>query len=818
MDVKTVAERPTGAWRNSTWRYAILVAAIAVVYFGAGKLGLSLASASRNVTAVWPPSGLALAALLLLGPRVWPGVFIGAFLVNATVTESISPALGIASGNTLMGLAGWAFLHRIAAIDYTLERLRHVLALLVGAPLFAVVSATAGVATLAMHGEISWSAYPSLWSVWWVGDTLGILLLTPVALTWASRPLPRWSGRRIAELTALYLTLGALSAGLLADGLARTASVHQAIYLIILVVLWGALRFGQRVSTLAVLVTATIGVWGAAHGRGPFAGDFVGDERLVQLNLFLGVLIVTGLAVSALVVERERAEGALQRERAHARLRAVVDSSIDAVVTADSTGTITSWSPGAATMFGYADAAIIGQPSALLTPPRLRDELMRALASANRGEPAKHLSAVHETVGLRSDGTEFPAEASLATWHDGGRAYVGVVRDASRRKATEETLSQRTAQYDAQRNVALVLRRGLISALPEVAELETGSRGRPARNAANVGGDWLDVIRLGAGRVGVLVGDVMGSGLESAVTMGQLRSAAHALARTGMSPRQLMHALDGTVRELPGHFIVTGCYLIVDTVEGAASICSAGHLPTLLVAPGRATRRLSAPINVPLGVGHIPFEAVHLPIPLGGTLAMYTDGLVESRETDIDTRLGLLARELPAALTETESLDGAADRVLSVMIPHGAEGIDDVTLLLVRLPATPPSIAALDLPADASAPGLGRQFLTGTLSEWGCSAITETVKLLANELISNAVDHARGPFCLRTHRTATELTVEVTDHSSRPALARSVRPTDVRGRGLMLVDKLAHDWGSRPLDDGKVVWFTLRLDNPTVPS
>jgi integral membrane sensor domain MASE1 len=192
--------RSAGARMSLSPRYLGTVAAIAVVYFAAAKFGLSLAFSTKQVTALWPPTGIAVAALLLGGYRVWPAIYLAAFTVNALVGDSILIAAGIAVGNTLGPVVARFSLDRLGGFDPTLARVRDVLALaLFGAVLGGAVSATNGVATLALGGAIPWSVYRSVWWVWWVGDAMGILVFAPLILSWAAQSRPRWNGAQLAD-------------------------------------------------------------------------------------------------------------------------------------------------------------------------------------------------------------------------------------------------------------------------------------------------------------------------------------------------------------------------------------------------------------------------------------------------------------------------------------------------------------------------------------------------------------------------------------------------------------------------------------------
>lgn len=276
---------------------------------------------------------------------------------------------------------------------------------------------------------------------------------------------------------------------------------------------------------------------------------------------------------------------------------------------------------------------------------------------------------------------------------------------------------------------------------PAIPGLATAGRYRPATQGAGVGGDWFNLIPLGAGRVGVLIGDVMGRGLKAAAAMGQLRSAAHALTKTGLQPRQLMHALDTVVADLdvPDQ-LVTCCYLVIAADTGEVTVCSAGHLPVLVAVPGARTRPLPAPVNAPLGVGGMIYEQCCGTIEPGATLVLYTDGLIETPGTDIEDKLAQLVATLDGLPTAMPDLEGAADHVLSTLLPD-ADGHDDVTLLLTQLPAAPLATATTELP---SAPE-GRDFLAKVLSTWDCAGTTDDALLPLSELLTNAVQHAQGP-------------------------------------------------------------------------
>jgi PAS domain S-box-containing protein len=291
-------------------REVVLVGVVAAVYFGAAKLGLTLAFSNRSVTAVWPPSGLALAAVVLYGPRVWPGIALGAFLANLTTQGSVLAVAGIAAGNTLEPLAG-AFLLSRAGFRPNLERLRDVAALVVLAgALSTVLSATIGVASLAADGLVH--HWASTWRVWWLGDFGGDLVVGSAILVLFS--MPRSPRRRLwpAEAITVAIALGAVSA------IVFTGSGLLP-YTTLPLLFWAALRFAQPGAVLGGLLVTGLAVWFTKHGHGPFVGGTL-DSGLLRAQAFVGVATVSALVIGAVRNEQRTSE------EAEAHLREVLES------------------------------------------------------------------------------------------------------------------------------------------------------------------------------------------------------------------------------------------------------------------------------------------------------------------------------------------------------------------------------------------------------------------------------------------------------------------------------------------------------------
>ncbi|MEU3856550.1 PAS domain S-box protein [Streptomyces sp. NPDC028722] len=529
-----------------------------------------------------------------------------------------------------------------------------------------------------------------------------------------------------------------------------------------------------------------------------------GSEFPVEISLS-PMETADGLLVSAAVrdvSDRKAAEARINE------LAALVESSQDAILAKTLDGYITYWNAAAARLYGYTAQEAIGRHVSLLAPAEMQDDIRALLERLREGEKVEHFEALRVT----RDGALLDVDVTLWPTRDSCGKVVSacaIVRDISDRKRAEAEL---TALLEQQRHIALTLQRSLMGTPPAIPGLATASRYRPATQGAGVGGDWFDLIPLGAGRVGVLIGDVMGRGLEAAAVMGQLRSAAHALAKTGMQPRQLMQALDTVVTDLdvPDQ-LVTCCYLIIAPDAGTVTVCSAGHLPTLVVGPRDGVRALPAPVNAPLGVGDVLYEQSRTDMTPGATLVLYTDGLIETPDSDIEARLAELTAVLDTFFLRADGLEAAADHVLATLLPDADGHNDDVTLLLAQLPAAPLAAVTAELPATASSVPEGRAFLRRTLASWECAAPADDALLLLSETLTNAVQHAAGPLGLRLCRTSTDLTVEVSDHSPHLPQPRHAAEDEQSGRGLLLVRTLAHSWGVRPTDEGKTTWFTLKL-------
>src|SRR5881392_1423180 len=291
-----------------------LIGILAVIYFIAGKLGLMLASLHASASPVWPPAGIALAGLLLLGYRAWPAIFIGAFLVNVTTAGNVATSLAMATGNTLEALVGAWLVNRFAGGTNVFDRLQGVFKFALAAGISTIISPAFGVTCLGVAGFADWANYGAIWLTWWLGDATGDLVFTPLVLLWSVASKRRWNKKEAAEVGALLLLLVLLS-GVVFGGWPAVSARNYPIALIFgPVVIWTAFRFTQRETATGIFIMSAIAVWGTLHGFGPFVRE-TENQSLLALQWWTAVLSITAMALSAGMAERRRVEEELQQQK-----------------------------------------------------------------------------------------------------------------------------------------------------------------------------------------------------------------------------------------------------------------------------------------------------------------------------------------------------------------------------------------------------------------------------------------------------------------------------------------------------------------------
>ena len=503
--------------------------ALAVLYFLVAKVSLLAAIPPGYATSAWPPSGIALAAVLLYGRRISPGIWIGAALANLTVQSSLVAAVMIGSGNVLEALAAAALIQRYIGVPRHFRRGEDVFKFVVVAAAGSTIAATIGTFAIAIVAGLPPTAIATAWWTWWQGDTTGMIVIAPLILTRTVASPTAWTARRKRELIAFAVIL--LLIGYIAFGSDLTNHVFAPLLLLLTLPLvnWAALRFDQREVTLTIAVLSTMAVGFTVSGHGPLASHSV-DASLLQLLLFISAVAATGLSISAIVEERGRAMAALRAsrdeleqrvlertwelKRSEETFRLLVEGIQDyAIYMLDPDGRIVSWNKGAERIKGYAADEIIGQHvSRFYTPEGIecnRPQQALALAKAQgRFED--------EGWRVRKDGTSFWANIVVTALHDHVgefRGFAKVTRDMTQPKRIEsmEQRERRTNEFLAMlghelRNPLAPIRNaltliGIRSADESTKEWSRNVIDRQVTQLTRLVDDLLDVARITSGKI-----------------------------------------------------------------------------------------------------------------------------------------------------------------------------------------------------------------------------------------------------------------------------------------------------------------------------
>jgi len=285
------------------------------VYFIAGKFGLMLASLHASASPVWPAAGIALGALLVLGYRAWPAIFIGAFFVNLTTAGNVATSLAIASGNTLEALCGAWLVNRFAGGTTVFDRPQGVFKFALAAAVSTIIGPAFGVSSLALASFADWANYGAIWLTWWLGDATGDLLIAPLIILWSIPSKRRWNRREAVEVGILLVLLFVLGEAVFGGWLTISAKNYPIAFICGPIVIWTAFRFAQRETASGIFVLSAIAIWGTLHGFGPFLSE-TENQSLLALQSWTAVLTITAMALSAGMAERRRAEEALQQQNA----------------------------------------------------------------------------------------------------------------------------------------------------------------------------------------------------------------------------------------------------------------------------------------------------------------------------------------------------------------------------------------------------------------------------------------------------------------------------------------------------------------------
>lgn len=765
-------------------RYLLSVLALAAAYVGFAEVGFSLAFTTKQITAVWPPTGIAVAALLLFGYRVWPGILLGAFISNALAHEPLFTAAGISIGNTLGPLLAAYGLRRSVAFENAMQRLRDVLGLvLIGSALAMTVTATNGVFNLVIGGIVPWSEYASNWWLWWIGDTMGVLIVAPLILTWSSTKLG-WNFRSRDVLECVVLAVAVTGTAWLL--FVRPVTFAYPLYPF---VIWTALRFGQRATSAAVVVISAIAVWGTTHGFGPFSTGSP-DHRLMLLVTFMAGLSVTGLVLGAITAERRLAGRLLAA--AERRFRVLAEIVPQIVWTADATGWIdwynhrwyeyTGQTPDEAAGWGWQTAH---HPEDF---PRVMQDWPRSIAT---GEPFDMESRIRRKDGafrwflLRAE----PGRDA----HDLVERWYGTNTDIDDQK---RALQQTT-------RVAETLQAAFLPGrLPVRADLRFDALYLTAEREALIGGDWYDAFELPDGHIIVSIGDVMGHGVSAAVAAARIRQGIFAMALDSLDPAAILAKVNRMLG-LQENAVATALVAIIDSKLTKMRYASAGHPPPILAAPGKPAVSLTYG-GVPLGVAaELEAQNVEVTLRRGAVILFYTDGVTEIRR-NIESAEAVLKEEVTNLVGDTSISRPAAAIQRAVM---GADRPTDDAVLMVLQLSPVNVLESLDdaelrkswtfHSSDSYSAHQSRHELMGFIRGFLTSEEELfRIELIIGEILANTVQHAPGLVTVDVDWSGDQPALTIVD--TGPGLDRfsPALPDDgltEAGRGLFLIGTLAQN-------------------------
>ena len=741
------------------------MAALGVVYGLTGFLSLRLALVGENVTPLWPPTGIAVVALLLFGTRLWPGIAVAAFIVNLPITPSPLAAAATAAGNTIAPIAAVYVLH-LVGFRTQLDRVRDVVALLVVAPLTMSVSATIGATTLLIAGQISAADYWQAWAVWWAGDSMGVLVVAPLLLVvWNQahglyRPPKRFD---LLELSAVLCVLVVISL------LAVTAGV-SVLFLVLPIVGWAAWRFQLWGAAPAALLVSSAATWAAVQDRGPFEGSSLLD-KMITLQGFNATVAFTAFFLAALVAERGRSREALERGAADLEVRVERRTAQLSEANRRLAGQITErreaesqlrrserqlaeahrmarigsweWDVGSGKVSWSEEMFRIHG----VEPDSFEVTFERAMTFVHKDDRARIREDVEALIAGRGDETpdiEYRVvlpDAEVRTLHARSKLSLGPDGKPVRMLGIVQDVTEHRA-FEREHRIADTLQQALLPAsFPHVEGAEVAARYVPAETGLAAGGDWFDVITLVGGRVALVIGDVAGHGLEAASLMGQLRLAVRAYALEGHPPGVIAERTDALLHDVAEDDMATLLIVVLDVETRTATTVGAGHPRPIAISAGRA-RLLPVESAPPLGLGRGSYPESTVVLEPGTTLVLYTDGLIDRPDLPIDEGIDRLLRA--AEGNADAEMTRICDGILSAMVQ--GEASDDIALLAMRLLAVEDGELRLRIPAEPDALRQVRRRLRRWLE--GADApddVRDDVVVATSEAVSNSIRHAYGP-------------------------------------------------------------------------
>ena len=742
--------------------WLLLVAGAYVVF---AYVGFSLAFGVKQITAVWPPTGIAIAALVLGGYRMWPGVFLGAFIANASSHEPLLTAALIGGGNTLGPLAG-AYLLRVFDFDRSFARVRDVFVfVLFGSLLAMTVTATNGTLQLALAHVFPWPAYGSQWLLWWVGDASGVLLVAPLILTWSD---VHRSGFVTGEARPIEIVVAVPLA--FAFAFLEFFSRLPMAFPLYPFVVWAALRTGARIMTALIVVISAVSLWATVHDHGPFI-RLAANDRMIAFVFFTAILAITGLVLNALTSERRAALAEVKA--AEQRFKVLAETLPQMVWTAHPSGTI-DWLNARWRQFMGEQEQTLG----------ITD--WNALVAA--GQPFERE--------LRMRGAD-----GVSRWF---LVRAEPMRDNRGRivrwYGTHTDIDDQRRAFDRTARIATTLQSAFLPpTLPEHQFLGFDALYLTAGQEVLIGGDWYDAFTLPGGDILISIGDVTGHGLNAAVSAGRIRQSIVATALDMHDPAKILTKVNRLLQLLDSS-VATALVAVVDPYSLTLTYASAGH-PAPIVAGKSAPAQALSYGSLPLGVSpNTEYRSFSKSLARDDVVVFYTDGItefardIESTERALLDAVTSLAVEAPARPAET-----IRRAVLGDAAPS-----DDAVIVVLRVAPAEAGAHPIDLHKawsfhsshSYSAHHARHEVMRFIESIAQSGDDLFTAELIVGEILANTVEHAPGLVNMEIDWSETSPVITVVD--SGPGLERFAAelPEDALtedGRGLFLVKTLARD-------------------------
>jgi integral membrane sensor domain MASE1/anti-sigma regulatory factor (Ser/Thr protein kinase) len=798
---------PAG-WKSSELVSDVAVCVlVGVAYFVVARLSLRFSLVERNITPLWPPTGLALVAFLRSGRRMWPGIAVAAFLVNEPITPTLLAAGVTAAGNTIAPVLAATLLIR-TGFRQEMDRVRDVAALVIlGALLPMIVSATIGTGTLVVSDSIGRDQFLSSWSVWWAGDAMGVLVVAPFLLVLVRpSPFPRSLRRWHAEALGLFAALALAS-------IFAAHSDPSTLFLLPPLAGWAAWRFQQRGAAPAALLASFVITWAAVRGIGPFHETPL-LQKMLTLQAFNATVAFTAFFLAALVLERIRSHEALELAAADLEIRVErrtreLSEANDRLAReiGERRHAEDHLQRSELLLSGAQEVAHLGSWEWDIPSGRIAwsDEMFRI----HGHEPGSFTVTLDRAIGFVAEEDQDAIRADIETairehreilpgrdytimrpdgesraLHGRGRLSFGPDGTPARMVGTVQDMTQHH-EYEREHRIADTLQRALLpQGLPTIDGFVCAARYVPAEAGIAAGGDWYDVVPLRNGSFAVVIGDVSGHGLEAASLMGQLRLAVRAYAVEGHPPATTVALADALIRRLGTEQIATLLYMVIDPIALDVQLVSAGHPPALVLPPNGAAFFLDRKPSPPLGWGgsglHREEQAQLEP---GTTLILYTDGLIDRRDLPIDE--GLERLRSVAQEARHEAPDTLLERIVTELVSPDVE--DDIAMVALRPLPVPAGPLELRIAAQPQRLFAVRRSLARWLAVSGVDAdVAADILLACGEACSNAIQHAYGPG---------DGSVEIDAQLDDGTLELSVRDfgrwsdrTSGRGRGLKMIE------------------------------